>query len=351
MSADPAGTVDGTNLFAYVRGSPVVFNDPNGMETAFERIARQALRIEEQATRQEYESGALSGPAPERTASTPPNFDQLKQVVGTKGVNFVRTQGQGERVKANTATTLARTLYAAKLPPPIDDTPPIGPEASKGVPPAPGTEKTKEQSDRERLWEQGKAAGIRQFDEREFAAFALLFSAAMPFVAESLAGIQPVATPLGSGRGLDTARGATRGRPMPSGRLAKIRAAVERQGATWKEGAAGEAILEPGDLAGYLPRSGRPGTFLFRSSPTEVEVFEELHHYGWYKARGWPIQSGVDRAAMEIDATYYLDHVGRQRGWSQDVLETTYANRDYWNDVFRERLPSDDPQQWRYQER
>ncbi|MEZ4438902.1 MAG: RHS repeat-associated core domain-containing protein [Polyangiaceae bacterium] len=31
MSADPAGTVDGTNLFAYVRGSPVVLSDPSGM--------------------------------------------------------------------------------------------------------------------------------------------------------------------------------------------------------------------------------------------------------------------------------------------------------------------------------
>jgi RHS repeat-associated protein len=31
MSADPAGTVDGTNLFAYVRGSPVVMSDPSGM--------------------------------------------------------------------------------------------------------------------------------------------------------------------------------------------------------------------------------------------------------------------------------------------------------------------------------
>ena len=32
MSADPAGTVDGTNLFAYVRGSPVVMSDPSGMQ-------------------------------------------------------------------------------------------------------------------------------------------------------------------------------------------------------------------------------------------------------------------------------------------------------------------------------
>jgi RHS repeat-associated protein len=31
MSADPAGTVDGTNLFAYVWGSPVVMSDPSGM--------------------------------------------------------------------------------------------------------------------------------------------------------------------------------------------------------------------------------------------------------------------------------------------------------------------------------
>ena len=31
MSADPAGTVDGTNLFAYVRGSPMVMSDPSGM--------------------------------------------------------------------------------------------------------------------------------------------------------------------------------------------------------------------------------------------------------------------------------------------------------------------------------
>ncbi|UCD58262.1 MAG: RHS repeat-associated core domain-containing protein, partial [Candidatus Hydrogenedentota bacterium] len=30
MSADPMGTVDGTNLFAYVRGSPVVLSDPSG---------------------------------------------------------------------------------------------------------------------------------------------------------------------------------------------------------------------------------------------------------------------------------------------------------------------------------
>ncbi|MEZ4446644.1 MAG: RHS repeat-associated core domain-containing protein [Polyangiaceae bacterium] len=30
MSADPAGTVDGTNLFAYVRGSPIVMRDPTG---------------------------------------------------------------------------------------------------------------------------------------------------------------------------------------------------------------------------------------------------------------------------------------------------------------------------------
>jgi len=30
--ADPAGTVDGTNLYAYVRGSPVGFRDPNGQQ-------------------------------------------------------------------------------------------------------------------------------------------------------------------------------------------------------------------------------------------------------------------------------------------------------------------------------
>ncbi|MEZ4438906.1 MAG: RHS repeat-associated core domain-containing protein [Polyangiaceae bacterium] len=34
MSADPAGTVDGTNLFAYVRGSPVVMSDPSGTQSA-----------------------------------------------------------------------------------------------------------------------------------------------------------------------------------------------------------------------------------------------------------------------------------------------------------------------------
>ena len=33
MSADPAGTVDGSNLFAYVRGSPVVLSDPSGMDS------------------------------------------------------------------------------------------------------------------------------------------------------------------------------------------------------------------------------------------------------------------------------------------------------------------------------
>ncbi|MCA9620267.1 MAG: RHS repeat-associated core domain-containing protein, partial [Myxococcales bacterium] len=35
MSADPAGTVDGTNLFAYVRGSPVVMSDPSGTERVY----------------------------------------------------------------------------------------------------------------------------------------------------------------------------------------------------------------------------------------------------------------------------------------------------------------------------
>ncbi|MEQ9325071.1 MAG: RHS repeat-associated core domain-containing protein, partial [Polyangiaceae bacterium] len=35
MSADPAGTVDGTNLFAYVRGSPVVLSDPSGTQGSY----------------------------------------------------------------------------------------------------------------------------------------------------------------------------------------------------------------------------------------------------------------------------------------------------------------------------
>jgi RHS repeat-associated protein len=33
-AADPAGTVDGTNLYVYVRGSPVGLKDPSGTETA-----------------------------------------------------------------------------------------------------------------------------------------------------------------------------------------------------------------------------------------------------------------------------------------------------------------------------
>jgi RHS repeat-associated protein len=35
-AADPAGTVDGTNLYAYVRGSPVSFRDPNGTDRWYE---------------------------------------------------------------------------------------------------------------------------------------------------------------------------------------------------------------------------------------------------------------------------------------------------------------------------
>ncbi|MEZ4447241.1 MAG: RHS repeat-associated core domain-containing protein [Polyangiaceae bacterium] len=42
MSADPAGTVDGTNLFAYVRGSPVVLSDPTGTEGLEKGLAKAA---------------------------------------------------------------------------------------------------------------------------------------------------------------------------------------------------------------------------------------------------------------------------------------------------------------------
>jgi len=40
MAADPAGLVDGGNLYRYVRGNPVLLNDPSGMQSPFPRDAQ-----------------------------------------------------------------------------------------------------------------------------------------------------------------------------------------------------------------------------------------------------------------------------------------------------------------------
>lgn len=45
LSTDPSGPADGLNLFAFVRGNPVVFNDPNGMTREYSVTATTLARL------------------------------------------------------------------------------------------------------------------------------------------------------------------------------------------------------------------------------------------------------------------------------------------------------------------
>ena len=96
MSADPAGTVDGTNLFAYVRGSPVVMSDPSGTQSAadVERVrqspqvsthAEGGLVFIEPQSPLSSPSGSEPPPPPASTPRRPPSVGEISAQLDREG--------------------------------------------------------------------------------------------------------------------------------------------------------------------------------------------------------------------------------------------------------------------------
>jgi len=75
--ADPAGTVDGTNLYAYVRGSPVGLKDPNGTQANIEQLGMYGVGFEGTAIAEPAGKPITVPPVQIEAAPPPPEPAQM----------------------------------------------------------------------------------------------------------------------------------------------------------------------------------------------------------------------------------------------------------------------------------
>jgi RHS repeat-associated protein len=100
-AADPAGTVDGTNLYAYVRGSPVGLRDPSGTEAISNIVGRVKTwtgeRIDAAASGQ---STAIEG-TPETDQASDPAEAHIRYLLsrGVYVVNSADPEEQREEIR------------------------------------------------------------------------------------------------------------------------------------------------------------------------------------------------------------------------------------------------------------
>jgi len=192
--ADPMGTVDGTNLYAYVRGSPVGLRDPSGRQGV---VTLPEVQIVE--PRPELESTGAKGVKIEPTGEGEPAAGGAGGAPPSTGAEGAGP-GQGDPLALTPAERRAAAPSGYYMPYEelMAPTESIGPEVSMPKWPIPaGTfAETKREAVAQALHERAKAAGIHQFNEEAFSAFLLLTAIAPPIFEVALETLPSRAAPM-----------------------------------------------------------------------------------------------------------------------------------------------------------